>query len=358
MGMVDASGAAGDLRTRGLHVVQIAQTPDNAPSAMIDPDTDPIFNRALADALRIYGKHYLKSQDGIPGEGEDIPVILSRLRGNDEHVRPMTIFGLADDSGKIHGVAFVETYHINEAKADGKPLDGLSHLLTYAATEQPYNEYLHNAAFHAGIVDKMKEVDQKLGFEGNSLLTTEANASMNYEGKPTSHKMDGEFEIKTGAHRQDREVYGLDCPARIIGLKGRYNNANIMQVPYTPPALAGEDAQSLAHIASANDLAPLLKNQDAFNGEGEPLFLTAERLDGQPLTQHHVELQKAFLNKLAVSVASDFGVSGDIVVKALQHRSAGRQGMLQAFDRLSQQLVGVSGHAEHAKRDGGLPGHP
>lgn len=349
--------AHSDLKKHGLHVVEIAQTPlgDEASSILHSADTDPQSNKALAAALRIYGKHYLASQDGIPGEGETIDVILARLRGEDEHVKAMTVYGLADDEGNIHGAAFVETYHIDTHAKDGSRLEGLTHLMTYAAANPGYNDYEHNAAFHAGIVDHVRETDKKLGFEGNSLLTTEVNATRDYDGKPTSNKMDGEFEIKTGAKRAEREAYVHGTAPSIITVTGNHNHAHILQMPYTPPNLSGEDSESLAHITTAGELAKHLRNNDVYNGEGEPLFLTAERPDGTSLTARDIELQRAFQNKLLVSVMGDSGITDSkLILEARDQKAAGFGSMNEGYDALRNQLANpdMPSHGI-AKREGG-----
>jgi hypothetical protein len=342
---VDHTTAARDLKNLvdGLHVVEIAQTPiGEAKSAFIrDSKTDVFTNPLLRSAMAIYSKHYLASHEGIEGEGEEPDVILKRLRGDvpDDPCKAITVYGLADKDQKIHGVAFVETYPIHEKQADGTTLEGLNHLMTYAAAEPGYHSYLSNAAFHAGIVHKLREMDIKFHSVGHSILTTEVNASVNYEGKRTSPKMDVEFEIKTGAPREYRQAYLLGGSPDIIGLEGPYNNAHILQIAYPPPALAGEGSESLADIKTARELAPHLKNLDAFNGIGEPLFLTAETLDGTPLSEHHLALQRAFQKQLLVSVMRDRGVTDTgLILEARNMREAGFGGMDMGYGSLGRIL--------------------
>ncbi len=341
---LDSQSAKRDLATHSLTIEKIAQTPLGEETGVIaTPESmDPQLNPDLRQALKIYSKHYLTEEDGIPGEGEGInDVMLPRLRGEDPNVKAVTTYAMKGDDGVVHGVAFVETYEINESKKGEEPLKGLVHLLTYAATEPPYNDYEHNAAFHAGIVEGVKQIDKDLGYDGNTVITSEVNSFRDYEGKPTSNKMDVEFEIKSGLKRAEREVYNLGGSPDIIALDGRYNNINILQIPYTPPELGDDDGEKHGHLKDAKAISRLLKNEYAFNGEGEPLFLTAENTDGSKLTAEQLELQAAFQKQLVVSVARDRGLTDkQLVLDARSLNEAGFRSMDEAYETLTKRAKG------------------
>lgn len=350
MSSYDATGYVKDLQKRALCVVEVASTPtDN--NVLHSADTDPQTNFLLRAALGVYSKHYLASQEGIPGEGETINMILSRLRGEDPHVRRMTVLGLIDKQQyKVQGIAFVETYEINKVLDSGENLQGLTHLLTYAATESPHNITDTNMAFHAGILNALERITRSLGQEADdSVLVTEVNSFWGYNRKPTSGTMNDEFEIKTGLKQDYREYYTLSGKPQIIMLEGRYSYSNILQINYTPPFLAGEEGQQLpdeiqgaSQLASSGNieaasqlLAPCLKNQDAYNGRGEPLYLTAESPDGTPLTVKQLQLHKAFQEELIVSVARNFGINNrELVLAARKHKDSGFEEMDSDYNKL------------------------
>ena len=118
---LDWSGAQRDLATHRLRIEKVAQTPlGNESIILLTPHSmDPQFNPDLKQALKIYSKHYLTEEGGIPGEGEGEginDVMLPRLRGEDPNVKAVTTYAMKGDDGIVHGVAFVETYEISEAR--------------------------------------------------------------------------------------------------------------------------------------------------------------------------------------------------------------------------------------------------
>jgi len=351
MSSYDDKGYAKDLGKIGLSVVEIASTPTGN-SILHSAATDPRTNPALAAALRMYSKHYLASQEGIPGEAEAIPVVLSYLRGENPNVRRMTVLGLMDAQGKVQGTAFVETYEIDKTLGNGEKLQGLTHSLTYAVTELPGNQTA-NMAFHVGILNALGKINGSLGQKaGDSVLAAEVNSFRDYDGKLTSNKTDDEFEIKTGLPRWYREAYTLGGKLEIITLAGRYNYSNILQINDTPPFLVGEEGQQFsddiitASQLASNDLeaasqllAPHLKNPYVYDGRGEPLYLTAESPDGKPLTVKQLQLHKAFQEKMVVSVACDLGIDDrELVLAARKHRNSGFGRMDDDYNELIVQL--------------------
>jgi hypothetical protein len=160
--------------------------------------------------------------------------------------------------------------------------------------------------------------------------------------------MVNEFEIKTGLNRKHREAYTLGKKSMIITLEGRYNYSNILQIDYVPPFLAGEEGQQLpddleaASQLASNDLeaasqllARYLKNQDVYNGRGEPLYLTAESPDGKPLTTKQLQLHKAFQEELVVSVARNFGINNrELVLAARKHKDSGFERMDDGYNEV------------------------
>ncbi len=292
----------------GVQVVEIASTP-SALSNLIDPKLDPVTNPKLKEALKIYSKHYLATQEGIEGEGEDIPTILSRLQGNDENVKKMTILGLQDNHGKIVGVSFVETYPITDVvdHAGKKVEDGLVHLATYAAVEPPHEKTEVNVAFHAAMMDKITQIDSELGYAGKSTLVSEVNSVRGFNGEKLSDKMEAEFEIKTGVPREYRETYELSQSKDIIPIKGKYGRSHVLGLPYTAPNLGGDEKHKIDPdaIHDTAGLADLLRNRDIEEGRGEPLFLTATKPNEPLLNSNDAARIKKFIEQLHVSVAQE-----------------------------------------------------
>lgn len=308
----------------GVKVIEIAST-DPHYVGVTNPNLDPRTNPKLAEALKVYAKHYVATQNGIEGEGEDIPTILSRLQGNDENVKKMTILGLQDGNGKIVGVSFVETYPIKDTvdHAGKKIEDGLVHLATYAAVEPPHKKTEVNTAFHAAMVDKIKQIDSDLGMSGKSVLVSEVNSVRGFNGEKLSDKMAAEFEIKTGVPRAYREEYELNQTKEIIPVKGKYGRTHILGLPYTPPNLGGDNTHKIDPdaIHDTAGLANLLRNKDIEEGRGEPLFLTATSPYSPLLNHEDTARIKKFIEHLHLSVAMEnHGITDEkLILDALGH---------------------------------------
>lgn len=317
------------LAKMGLKAETVASTPlpEDRSAILINPKLDPRSNPDLAGALKVYGRHYLASQEGIPGEGETIDVVLSRLQGNDDNVARVSVIALKNEQDKVVGVAFVESYEIDAIKGrNGAPDQpgGLAHLLTYAAVEGPYEKTEVNVAFHAAVMKEIANVDKALGYEGNSILATEVNATRDFEGQRQSDTMAPEFEIKTGAPRELREAYVLGGGQHIIPLEGKYNTSQALGVSFAVPNLGGEEEGKIpTGITNPADLAPYLVNPLISQGVGEVLFLTAESPYHVGLTSRDVALHQAFQQNFNVSVAQGNHDIGDksLIIGALEHSS-------------------------------------